>query len=156
MMIPAFSESCPAFAGLFFCDGCLKHADFPCETMALCRFSGVEADFAVKFSIFRALEFVFTPVPAQVRNRKLVLMAPKFRKNHEMHGLSGAIFHILHGRCEKGTRNSEKSVRRRTFLTAKMLICDIFFIEHKRKAPHVQGPHAMGAFTIPRVSAVGH
>ena len=139
-----------------FCAWNLKHANFLRETRDDCRFSGVEAVFTLEFPIFRALEFVFTPVPAQVRNRKLVLMAPKFRKNHEMHGLSGAIFHILHGRCEKGTRNSEKSVRRRTFLTAKMLICDIFFIEHKRKAPHVQGPHAMGAFTIPRVSAVGH
>ena len=34
--------------------------------------------------------------------------------------------------------------------------CAILHALRKRKAPHVQGPHAMGAFTIPRVSAVGH
>lgn len=62
----------------------LKHANFLCETKSLCRFSGVKAIFALDFSVFCA-------------NRKLVPMAPKFRKNHEMHVFAGAIFHVLQG-----------------------------------------------------------
>lgn len=53
MMIPAFSESCPAYAGLFFCADRMRHANFQRETMDLCRFSGVEADFALNFPMLR-------------------------------------------------------------------------------------------------------
>lgn len=45
--------------------------------------------------MFRALEFVFPPAPAQVRNRKLSAMVTKFRKDHKMHGLLAHIFHVI-------------------------------------------------------------
>lgn len=48
----------------------LKHANFLCETRDDCRFSGIEAVFALEFPMFRNLP----PVPAQARNRKLSAM----------------------------------------------------------------------------------
>ena len=56
-----------------------KCADFLCEMMVLCRFSGVEAVFTLKFPIFRA-------------NRKLVPMSTEFRKDHKMNDCSCGIF----------------------------------------------------------------
>ena len=111
----------------------LKHANFLRETRDDCRFSGVEAVFTLEFPMFRALEFVFPPVPAQVSDRKFVHMAPRFRNDHKMQEFSGAVFHVLHGVRRKRPLNSEKSVRRRTFLTAKMLICDIFSLSAEKK-----------------------
>lgn len=72
--------------------------------MVDCRFSGAEAVFTLEFPMFRTREFTFSPVPAQVRNRKLVLMAPKFRKNYEMHGIYMLIFHVCEDRAGRKTR----------------------------------------------------
>ena len=86
------------------------------------RFSGVEAVFALDFMMSRA-------------NRKLVASGTEFRMNHKMRGFSGAVFHVLHGVRRKRPLNSEKSVRRRTFWIAKMLMHNTIFIMRKRKAP---------------------
>lgn len=107
------------------------------------RFPMVEAIFALGFPMLRA-------------NRKLVASGTEFRMNHKMHGFSGAVFHVLHGGAQEKALNSEKSVRRRTFLTAKMLICDIFSLRAKEKPRACGALMRWGSFTITRVSAVGY
>lgn len=121
-----------------FCTGHLKHANFLRETRNDCRFSGVEAVFALEIPMFRA-------------NRKLVPMSPKFRKHHEMHGIYMPIFHVLHGVRGKKPPNSEKSVRCRTFWASKMLTHDNFFDECKRKALRVEFLYRICSIILARV-----